>query len=268
MELKNNLFYQWYLVDAYYPAYCYPKEWPAARGAVGWGTADTDFTFTNNVQNDPLYKATGATPDEYYALQLGSPAYHAASDGTDIGAWQTPVIIWTGDVDTDWNTNGNWNVNDVPTAINDVIIPDVPNKPVVDEGVSTPAECNAITIYTGSRVTINPEKALTVFGPLTNNSANPGILIKSDVNGTGSLITSGTFTDNGSFDIERYISESVWHLISLPNNTTTSEIFMWDYLQNWDGIRFVEQWYWLRIAICPVYAGVFYYNIAILPRYF
>jgi hypothetical protein len=234
MELKNNLFYQWYLVDAYYPTYSYPEEWPGARGAVGWNTTDDDFTFTNNVQSDPLYKATGSLPDEYYALQLGSPAYHAASDGTDIGAWQTPVVIWTGDVDTDWDTDGNWNVNDVPEANTDVIIPNVTNKPVIDESAATPAVCNAITIETGSRVTINPGKAFTINGPLINNSSNPGILIKSNASGTGSLITLGSITDNGSVEIQRYITQSVWHLISVPNSVTFSDVFYMDYLGAWD----------------------------------
>jgi len=233
MELENNLFYQWYLVDAYYPNYAYDEEWPAARGAVGWSTTDDDFTFTDNVQADPLYQASGTTAEEYYALQSGSPAYHAATDGTDIGAWQTPVIIWTGDLDTDWNTDGNWNVNDVPEANTDVIIPNVPNQPVVDEDVSSPANCNAIIIDAGSRVTINSDKALTINGPLVNNSDNPGIYIKSNATGTGSLITKGSITDNGTIDIQRYITQSQWHLISLPNDNTTSEIFLWDYLQSW-----------------------------------
>ena len=233
MELKNNCFYQWYLVDAYYPDYSYPNEWPAVRGAVGWSTTDDNFAFTDNVQGDPFYKSIGTAPEEYYELQLGSPAYNTASDGTNIGAWQNQLIIWTGDVDTDWNTAGNWNINEVPTSINDVLIPNVTNQPVVDEAVNTPAECNAITIDADSRVTINPDKALTVHGPLVNNSGNPGILIKSNANGTGSLITNGTISDNGIVEIQRYLTQSVWHMVSVPNSNTISNIFLNDYLQTW-----------------------------------
>jgi parallel beta-helix repeat protein len=92
MELKNNLFTQWYLNNAWYPSNASPNEWPAARGAVGWNVTDADFTFTNDIQGDPLYKATGTTPGEYYSLTTGSPAHSAASDGNDIGAWQTPPV--------------------------------------------------------------------------------------------------------------------------------------------------------------------------------
>ena len=92
LNINNNLFYQWYLVDAYYPGNAYPNEWPSARGAVGWDVTDATPSFTNDIQANPLYGATGTTPDSYYALSAGSPAHNAASDGTDIGAWQTPPV--------------------------------------------------------------------------------------------------------------------------------------------------------------------------------
>ena len=92
MELKNNLFYQWYLVDAYFPSNQYPMEWPGTRGAVGWATTDANFTFTDNLLVDPLYNSTGTAANIYYSLATGSPALNTASDGTCIGAWQIPPI--------------------------------------------------------------------------------------------------------------------------------------------------------------------------------
>jgi len=87
LNLRNNLFYQWYMVDVYYPGNAYTYEWPAQRGAVGWWYAtDVPPSFNGDLQAEPLYKATGTTPDSYYALNLCSPALNAATDGTNIGA--------------------------------------------------------------------------------------------------------------------------------------------------------------------------------------
>jgi len=88
--LQRNMYWQWYLNDSWYPGYAYPNEWPGPRGAVGWDNMGTgnEFVDLNGLTGDPLYAATGVTPDEYYALRAGSPAYFAATDGTNIGAWQ------------------------------------------------------------------------------------------------------------------------------------------------------------------------------------
>lgn len=41
-------------------------------------------------------------------------------------------IEWTGNVNTDWNINGNWSTNTLPTLSNNVIIPNVLNQPILD----------------------------------------------------------------------------------------------------------------------------------------
>ena len=91
ITVQNTLFWNWYLVDGYYPAYAYPIEWPGARGAVGWQDmgAGNEFVMTGCITEDPLFTFTGSTPDEYYSLTgYLSPAYQAATDGLNIGAWQ------------------------------------------------------------------------------------------------------------------------------------------------------------------------------------
>ena len=101
LQLQNNLFSQWFLCDAYnVPANTCYNQWPGSRGAVGWGNfgSGNGFGFNSDLQADPLYAATGTTADAYYALTTGSPALGTASDGTDIGAWQTlPVHDLTKD---------------------------------------------------------------------------------------------------------------------------------------------------------------------------
>ena len=92
LVLQNNMFWQWYLRDSYYPGNAYPNEWPSTRGAVGWanpylGTGN-GFVMNGDRTLDPLYLATGTTPDRYYSLNSGSPALGTATDGLNIGAWQ------------------------------------------------------------------------------------------------------------------------------------------------------------------------------------
>ncbi len=327
MELKNNLFYQWYQVDGYYPGNASPNEWPAARGAVGWNTLDAAFTFTNDIQGNPLYLGTGTSADQYYRLNCGSPAINAATDGTNIGASQinlpvVPVSIiieasanpilpgnsvtfsatptnggatpayqwklngtnvgsdsplyvnatlndndkikcqltsstactsgnpamsdeitmsiisnmeWTGLLNTDWNTPGNWNHNIVPTAILHALIPSVVNEPVVNQANNSPAECNNLTIENGASVTIAPGKALTVHGDLTNLGGIGGLVLQSSTDGTGSLLHN---TNNVDATVERYIAGSmsltdkVYHLVSVPisGETYASGIWMDSYL--------------------------------------
>ncbi len=54
---------------------------------------------------------------------------------------------WTGAVSTDWNTSGNWCDNNVPTATDNVTIPNQTNDPIV--GAYT-ANCANFTILSGA----------------------------------------------------------------------------------------------------------------------
>jgi len=92
--VDNNLFYNNYW--HYWPDYQYPYQWfgDDTRAQAGWYDGPgTGFTFTNNITaQDPLCALAGAGPQHQWALTCGSPAYHTASDGTNIGAWQGTVV--------------------------------------------------------------------------------------------------------------------------------------------------------------------------------
>lgn len=134
----------------------------------------------------------------------------------DIGADEyDPSLVWTGATSTDWATAGNWNWNLAPTENNSIIITDVANDPIINELAATPAICNDLTINSNAVLTINTGKALTVNGSITNNAGNNGIIIQSDVSGSGSLIHN---TNNVGASIQRYITGGPlkWHIISSP----------------------------------------------------
>ena len=61
-------------------------------------------------------------------------------------------ITWTGSSSTDWNTSGNWSGGSVPSAGDDVTIPDVSNDPIL--GSSTDV-CADLTIQSGAVLTSN-----------------------------------------------------------------------------------------------------------------
>jgi len=100
------------------------------------------------------------------------------------------TLTWTGDTDTDWNTDYNWDGEIVPTSADDVIIPSgLSNQPIIS--ATTQANCNNLTVESDSGASLT---------------------IESSDSGTGSLIVNGTST--GSVTCERYMTENIWHIVS------------------------------------------------------
>ena len=119
-------------------------------------------------------------------------------------------VIWTGAVNTNWHEPGNWDGNAVPNAGSVVTIPLTANKPVIQQN----AVCLNLTVGSGATVTINPQYSLTVIGVLTNYTIN-GLVIESDVNGTGSLIAASA-AGTGTAEVQRYMTGNQWHNVSSP----------------------------------------------------
>jgi len=118
-------------------------------------------------------------------------------------------INWNGNVSSNWNTAGNWDLNTVPIFTDNVVIPNVAtNDPIIS---TTAAVCNMITISWGGSLTIAPGNDLTINGNLTNNGT---FTINSDTSTSGSLILEGSATGNITYN--RYLSINKWHLISAP----------------------------------------------------
>lgn len=133
---------------------------------------------------------------------------------------------WTGAYNRDWSTATNWTGGSIPTSADDVIIPAVTKQPIVD-ALYPPlaAVCNNLTIDAGAVVTINSRKALTVSG----NLANAGkIVIKSDENGTGSIIVAltSTTTGLGLATTERWMEAGKWNMVTSPVPVQTINDFL------------------------------------------
>jgi hypothetical protein len=141
--------------------------------------------------------ASGATVDNLYTVDLTSG--NASSVGrigngsnlTGLAAFLTPGpviaagLTWTGAVSTDWGTAGNWSPAQVPTAADNVTIPDVANDPVVTGNQLA----NAVTLNTGATLTLADGSVLNVSGNIVNNSAT---VTSSGANVTGRITLAGT----------------------------------------------------------------------------
>jgi hypothetical protein len=179
------------------------------------GTAATSFIVNSSTEITAVV-AAGASGD----VSVTTPGGTVALGGFIYIA----NLTWTGTTSTDWNISTNWSTNAIPTASDNVNIPNVTNDPVVTQSGSSLAVCNNITIASGAVVTIATGKSLTVNGTLTNNAGVTGLV----VNSGGSLIES---TTGVSATVKSDIPATEWHLISVPVSNATSNVFLGRYLQ-------------------------------------
>jgi len=108
-------------------------------------------------------------------------------------------ITWTGTTSDDWNVGTNWSSTTIPTATDDVVIPNVTNFP--DVLTSTTAAAKSITI-TGVEpsglIELFVHGTLTVEEGITVSNASSVLKIFSG----GKVIYSGDIDNSGSIVIE------------------------------------------------------------------
>lgn len=140
-----------------------------------------------------------------------------SDDTTIVINEESPAVTWTGAASSEWNNTANWDLEEIPGAYCDAIIP---INAVVNISSETPAQSKGLTIGAGAVLTIDPGKTLTVNETLTNNAGITGLILKSDATGTASLKHN---TSNVSASFERYLNnadwtdwQDGWHFISSP----------------------------------------------------
>ncbi|MBI9038253.1 MAG: T9SS type A sorting domain-containing protein [Bacteroidales bacterium] len=87
--------------------------------------------------------------------------------------------------------------------------------------------CNGTLEIASGSFNVNPEIELTLNDDFTNNGA---FTIKSDENGTGSLLDNGMITGNGVFTVEQFLTggpalEDIWHYVSPQAEDVLSGIY-------------------------------------------
>lgn len=152
------------------------------------GTAATVVTFISTTQITADLP-DGATTGPIAVTTPGGTA-------TSAGNFTVTDNNWTGAVDTDWATAGNW-CGGVPTSSIDALIPSgLTNYPIISTG--TDATCNDLTIQSGATLTIASTSA----------------------SATGSLDVNGSTSISGTINVQRWIPDDLagddWHIISSP----------------------------------------------------
>ncbi|MBB4118811.1 hypothetical protein GGR32_001102, partial [Mesonia hippocampi] len=158
-----------------------------------------------------------------YSLKDGSPAIDAGSNNLytgdlnndtdlagntrlfgstiDIGAFEHHGIktYWTGNINTDWHTAGNW-TSGLPSTTSNAVIDQVTNQPLV-------AATNSAEAYS---IVINPGASLSVLGDLsfqTSLTNHGDLLFLSNANATGQLteLPEGASITGNPAEVQRYI---------------------------------------------------------------
>ncbi|MCB0806319.1 MAG: hypothetical protein KDC05_11010 [Bacteroidales bacterium] len=91
---------------------------------------------------------------------------------------------------------------------------------------------------------------LTVNGVLANDAGTPGLILKADTSGYGSLMHNNT----GVYaTVEQYLTSERWHLVSPPVLEETIEVYLNIYLKEWE--EPTANWhYWVQPLSTPINA--------------
>ncbi len=189
-------------------------------------TVPTGWSITSGANSTSITVTTGTTDQNGTITVVASNHCSSSTAGT------ISVSIlkqWLGTVSSDWNNPDNW-CSGVPTAsTNVIIVPGVPNFPHITSALTFPSVCNNLTITNGATVSVDPGKALTIYGNLVVNGAQ-ALNVKASSTATSSLITKGTVTyfNGGSVNVEKYVSSGIvshWEYFSSPITNASSSMF-------------------------------------------
>jgi len=164
-------------------------------------------------------------------LVTGSGTFTLSSGATLKTANETGINGSIATTTRSLNTGAIYEFNGVSAQVTGAMLPSSVNNLTIDNAAGVKLSNTALAvngtmqINSGKLFILESGKQLTVSGTLTNNAGASGLVIESG----GSLIE-----NNGvAATVKRDISNSAWHLISVPNNNTKASTFMDDYLQTW-----------------------------------
>ena len=144
------------------------------ENGIVYSTSDTTPTIAEGATKDTNGTGTGVFTEAITGLSVGTQYYFNTyainSVGTSYGTASTFTTTgkgWTGATDTNWATASNWSPNSTPIASDNIIIPNVSNKPIISS--STAAVANDITIDASSSLTVESGGSLIIEGTASGN---------------------------------------------------------------------------------------------------
>jgi len=179
--------------------------------------ANTTGIFTINITNTNGLARSTRIYYKAFVENLSGKSFSEESYFDNI-----PIFTGTGT----WETQSLWNVNEIPGSVTNKDGSEE-DSPIIDGDCTLTAtnSCNVLTITTGNKLTIQPEKSLTVVGDLINEAGTSGLVIKaSSTLANGSLIFPQDLTTVPA-TVEMY-SKASWNASLL--NTDNSK-YKWQY---------------------------------------
>lgn len=176
-----------------------------------WNIARTATEIDNNKNNSLAGTETGLFAyynfDDNTANGSGQTVPNKATvtgatiNGTTTGGASTPSFscapkIWNGG-STMWNNAANWTPSGIPTATDDVIIPDLPNDPAMS---FIPGSVKDLTIADGVTIGVNSGIALYINGNISAGSGSGSTI--AGAGGVVELNSSDAQQINGKFTVK------------------------------------------------------------------
>jgi len=125
---------------------------------------------------------------------------------------------WTGGTSSVWTVDANWSTNQAPVSTSCVFIPDVEYDPEIGD---LDIVIQYLKIDPSASLTLEPDGTLTINGELINNGT---FNLNSTSQGMASLMVD-SYSDNGTENIQLYLTGPAWHYISPPVSTLASSYF-------------------------------------------
>ncbi|MFT3793882.1 T9SS sorting signal type C domain-containing protein [Flavobacterium sp.] len=200
---------------------------------VKWQSSTTS-DFSANVTDIAVtvdnYNYTNVAQNTYYRVELSngvcSPVY------SSVALLTVQQNSWTGAIDSDWNTAGNWSCNAVPGFAQDITITDVTNNPVISSDVTI----NSLTLAAGAALTVETGYDLTVTDAISiDATASMTIEVDANVIQVNDVDNSGVaIVQRNSASLMR-LDYTLWsspvadqNLLDFSPNTVTTRFYVYN----------------------------------------
>ncbi|WP_165759037.1 beta strand repeat-containing protein [Niastella yeongjuensis] len=159
----------------------------AVAGAVTLGSNLAVTIGYTPADGDEITFLTGSSITGTFNSITGVPAGWSVAYFPDAVKLVYKTNYWTGRINTDWNTAGNWSIGIVPAADQLATIPDVTNDPVISTAGSV---AKFLKVLPGGALTIATTGVLTIAGGAAF-----------DLDSSNCMVNQGTVVNNGTITI-------------------------------------------------------------------
>jgi hypothetical protein len=179
------------------------QQSPVAQYYVSWSLVGVTATGASLDATGKLHAPGSA--DLFYVKVATPNGTVDSTSVTIVPRVQPGLVTWTGAVDSQWSTGGNWNGGKPPSAVDSVLIPATNNDPVLTAN----AVAGAVNV-TGGNLTLNGDTLTVARGFATTGTGTLTMLNPTDLlavggnarfagGSTAGQLTAGRMTVGGTF---------------------------------------------------------------------